>query len=237
MKQTLRKYIADGKTKQAINELRQLSTGDSDVNNQIQLLSGRFAIYENKYLGNLEDPSVLGIELNKINHALLTIIEGLEETARDAVAQSHPTPTTTTEKRSENLDAVPNGNKQRWLKIGAWLVTAITVIAGIVQISGYSVKDLFTQKEAQTLVAPAKSDTVLIKGIVKTETGDVLPDVKVIVDNVSKTSDSNGYFELPVKVHQDGTNYRINISKTGFDTKNETYIPDSQIPEFRLHKK
>ena len=93
MQQTLRHLIADGKTKQAIAELRRLTASDSDANNAVNLLSNRFAEYEKQKLGNLEDPSVLGIELNKINNALLVQINRLDENgasaASDGVTSSH----------------------------------------------------------------------------------------------------------------------------------------------------
>ena len=39
MQQTLRNLIADGKTKQAIAELRRLTASDSDDNNAVNLLA------------------------------------------------------------------------------------------------------------------------------------------------------------------------------------------------------
>ena len=86
MQQTLRNLIADGKTKQAIAALRRLTASDSDANNAVNLLASRFAEYEKQKLGNLEDPSVLGIELNKINNALLVQIDRLEENATSSAS-------------------------------------------------------------------------------------------------------------------------------------------------------
>ena len=86
MQQTLRNLIADGKTKQAIAALRRLTASDSDANNAVNLLASRFAEYEKQKLGNLEDPSVLGIELNKINNALFVQIDRLEENGASAAS-------------------------------------------------------------------------------------------------------------------------------------------------------
>ena len=74
MKQTLQNLLAEGKTKQVIAEIMQLSTDDTDLKAEIVQLSARFSEYERKKRMDLEDPSVLGIELNKINSALLSVI-------------------------------------------------------------------------------------------------------------------------------------------------------------------
>jgi hypothetical protein len=78
MKQTLRNLIAEGKTKQAIAQLRQLTKNDADLNAEVVQLSARFSAYEHQKRMATEDPSVLSIELNKINNALLSVIERLE---------------------------------------------------------------------------------------------------------------------------------------------------------------
>ena len=79
MQQTLRNLIADGKTKQAIAELRKFSFGDKEDNNQIIRLAASFATYERQSLGNEETPSVLRPELARINKALLVLIDSLDE--------------------------------------------------------------------------------------------------------------------------------------------------------------
>ncbi len=87
MKQTLRNLIADGKTAKAIAELRRLTTSDPDLNTEINLIANRFATFERQLRLGLEDPSVLNIESNKINTALLDIIDRLS--ASEAVPSSH----------------------------------------------------------------------------------------------------------------------------------------------------
>jgi hypothetical protein len=77
MKQTLRNLIAEGKTKQAIDQLRQLNLADTDLNAEVVQLSARFSHYERQQRMAVEDPSVLGIELRKINSALLSVIDRL----------------------------------------------------------------------------------------------------------------------------------------------------------------
>jgi hypothetical protein len=91
MKQTLRNFIADGKTKQALDQLRQLHIADTDLSAEVVQLAARFSQYERQQRMGVEDPSVLGIELRKINSALLSVIDRLDE-------------------RSGNLEGFPNVN-------------------------------------------------------------------------------------------------------------------------------
>ena len=87
MKQTLRDLIADGKTAKVIAELRRLTASDTDLNNEINLIANRFTTFERQQRLGLEDPSVLNIESNKINTALLDIIDRLPNS--DGVTLSH----------------------------------------------------------------------------------------------------------------------------------------------------
>lgn len=81
MKPALRDNLSKGKTKEVIDELATLVASDVDLHNRVTQLSARFAQYERQKLGNLEDPSILGIELNRINEAVLAIITELEKTS------------------------------------------------------------------------------------------------------------------------------------------------------------
>jgi Effector-associated domain 11 len=115
MKNTLRHLLADGKTKQAIEQALQLATGDKDWHNRILLISARFKAYEKQKLGGLEDASLLGIELNKINEALLAAMEELPEDATIAAGTSNvstgtgPTIIQNAEK-IYNIDHIDNAN-------------------------------------------------------------------------------------------------------------------------------
>lgn len=80
IKQSLRAALAEGKTKAVIAKLLTLTTQDADLHNQVVQLSARFAQYEKQKLGDLENPALLGIELNKINMSALAIIDDLKET-------------------------------------------------------------------------------------------------------------------------------------------------------------
>lgn len=79
MKQMLQNLLIQGKTKQVIAELIQLISDDTDLKTEIVQLSARYAEYERKKRMDLEDPSVLGIELSKINNALLSVIGQFEK--------------------------------------------------------------------------------------------------------------------------------------------------------------
>jgi Effector-associated domain 11 len=86
MRNTLRNLLADGKTKQAIEQALQLASADKDWQHRMLLIAARFNAYERQQLGGLEDASQLGIELNKINKALLATIEELPEDASPNVS-------------------------------------------------------------------------------------------------------------------------------------------------------
>ena len=73
----LRAALASGKTKAVIGELLILTKHDADLHNQVVQLSARFAQYKKQKSGNLEDSTVLEIELNKINATALEIINEL----------------------------------------------------------------------------------------------------------------------------------------------------------------
>ncbi len=78
MEQTLRNLIANGKTAQAIAELRQLTLSDGDLANQVILLSARFEdISRRTVIGLVEDTDTM-TELQQINQSLLVIIDRLE---------------------------------------------------------------------------------------------------------------------------------------------------------------
>ena len=88
MKQTLQNLLADGKTKQALDQLRQLHIADTDLNAEVVQVSARFAQYERQQRMGVEDPSVLGIELRKINSALLSVIDRLDDATSERVTST-----------------------------------------------------------------------------------------------------------------------------------------------------
>jgi hypothetical protein len=121
MNQSLRAALAQGKTEAVIAELLERSTHDDDLHNQVVALSARYAQYEKQYLGNLEEASVLNIELNKINAAVLDIIDQLDP-APAVVPRSRP-----------------------WVKV-LTIATIFAVLGAIFMFSGFSLRDLFGKK-------------------------------------------------------------------------------------------
>lgn len=118
MKHTLRDLVANGKTKQAITELLSATKHDSDLHNRVIQLSARFAQYEKQQLGNLESPSGLSTELNKINLAILAIIEELGNGNTPPVN-------------------APIVSKRRLMWLGAGMVALIAILANLATIMDF----------------------------------------------------------------------------------------------------
>lgn len=75
IKDKIKKFVASGRTGQAVDLLLKYRSSDSDISNEIISLSARYKNYLRERHGNLQDPQSLGIELNKINNSILNIIE------------------------------------------------------------------------------------------------------------------------------------------------------------------
>lgn len=82
MKQALRDLLAAGKTAKVIDQLRKLVANDTDLSNEVTMLSARFKNNEREKHLNTGDPDLLGIEHNRINSALLDVIERWDGTSR-----------------------------------------------------------------------------------------------------------------------------------------------------------
>ena len=81
MKQILRNLIAEGKTEQAIVQLRALKGLDNAVTIEIDLLSGRFQGNEHQKRLGISDVKITQTETISINNALLLVIDRLDEAA------------------------------------------------------------------------------------------------------------------------------------------------------------
>ncbi len=79
MKQALKTLLAEGKTAQALAELRKLSLTDSDLSHSIIQISARFAEMERQQHAGTLAQEALGIERNKINAAVLAVIDRLDD--------------------------------------------------------------------------------------------------------------------------------------------------------------
>lgn len=79
LKQNLQQLIAKGKIAQAMEQLLQATASDKDLHHEVLAVSARFAHYEKQVHGNTADSNWLATERNKINAALLFIIDKLED--------------------------------------------------------------------------------------------------------------------------------------------------------------
>ena len=76
-----------------------------------------------------------------------------------------------------------------------------------------------------------------LKGIVKdAETKALLDNVAVATLGESVLTDANGYFELKIPVPKQQESYPLTLTKKGFKTATENYIPQKQAVEYRLTK-
>jgi hypothetical protein len=148
MKSKLQSLIAEGKTSAVIDELISLTKKDSELHNQVIQISARLEEIEKQNRLGITDNSFLNTERNKINNALISIIDRLYKAKSTEGISSYSAP-----------NSVP---QKRWMKIGGAFVVAITLIAGIVQITGYSIKDFIVNKEnPNTLI---NSNQAIISG-------------------------------------------------------------------------
>ena len=120
MKQTLIDLIADGKTKRALEKLRQLNLQDDDLTTQITLLSARFKKNDTQRHLGIMDERDFNIELNRINIAVLAVIDQWE--VSDGVTRSH---------------AVANVPTKKWAFIGTGLVALIALLANLATVLDY----------------------------------------------------------------------------------------------------
>lgn len=93
MKQVLQSLLADGKITQVIFQLRQLTQQDADLHNDVLQISARFADNERRRLSNTSDSGTLGTEQNKINEALLSVINKLDNTHKSVELTPNPSDT------------------------------------------------------------------------------------------------------------------------------------------------
>ncbi|MCC6281090.1 MAG: hypothetical protein IT262_10845 [Saprospiraceae bacterium] len=75
--QVLRKLLADGKTRQVIEQLLPLTAADRDQHNEVLQISAQFSEIERQTRLNVGDPKLLGTERNRVNAALFGVMENL----------------------------------------------------------------------------------------------------------------------------------------------------------------
>ncbi|MBC7776706.1 MAG: hypothetical protein H7246_14830, partial [Phycisphaerae bacterium] len=83
--EALKKLLSKGETKQVIKQLLALIASDSPQRNMVVLLSGQFTKIENQSHLNLADPKQINMETDRINAALVAVIDTLSETDNSQV--------------------------------------------------------------------------------------------------------------------------------------------------------
>ena len=78
MKKTLHDLLAAGKTAEVLSELQRLIPPDTGLHQQVIQLSARFAENERRRHSDTRTDDALGVELNKINEAVLLVIGEME---------------------------------------------------------------------------------------------------------------------------------------------------------------
>lgn len=149
MKKELQNLIAQGSTDKALQKLLEITEeqGYPDLHQELILQSARYEQYASeKRLGTAskEDSS---ISIANINQALLQIIGQLPDEL---------SATTTASKKRPVQEQSTAGNWWRWV-VGAGVV--IGIFAGIAEVSGFSLKDLFF-----TPSSGSNTVTVLVHG-------------------------------------------------------------------------
>ncbi len=313
MKQALQNLLAEGKTKQVIAQLMQLTIHDTDLKAEVVQLSARYAEYERQKCMGLEDPSVLSIELNKINSALLSLIGQLKEDNMPSVGvmanhpDAHPPKQGFSWTKWTGLNDVKSwiavlaglagimtfyfkycknvpdndgkpfsvavythgsGGRQEILQLKDTKIVADfggrrevakvgdngqnifaeippsfygkKVGVGLSGTEGYVLTfpdSIYLLNSEPIYVAVALGDnTRMIKGVVKTTSGNFLEGVEVTTVGESVLTNAKGYFELKIPTEKQQPTYPLTLTKKGFQTDSETYIPQSQTAEFRLKK-
>lgn len=130
---TLRKWLAEGKTGRVVEALLDPSAQiDADLRQEATLLSARYeTLAREKRLGTIEYEQE-SRERAQINAGLLEIIEKLpQEPPQSGILRS------------------------KWLKIGSAVVVLAGLLGSIADFSGFSLRDLFGNKEQAARVEPA----------------------------------------------------------------------------------
>lgn len=115
----LQQLLADGKTGQVIQQLLTLSANAPDHHREVLQLSSQFEELERKSRLNLADSRTLDTERNRINDALLAVMDRLYKSR------------------------TPLKQRRRVGKIALWL----GIFAAVATITGYTLKDFFRNPE------------------------------------------------------------------------------------------
>ncbi len=241
MKERLRELIAIGKTKEAILKLRSLADqiNDSGVQQEIILQSSRYERFSMANRMGTSSSEEQGTSLAKINKALLEIVEQLPETITSSDSIK-------IEDSSPSIDKPPTGKMWKWI-VALGLLIAIS--AGIAEISGYSLKKLFSSSSTASntvtvLVHGKKGKDELVlpnRGIVKLIYGDAIVPKQINADGEATFKQvSDVFFDKDVEVEivfldPEGEPYRAALLDKKYKLTRGKYIP-LEVHLFGLEK-
>jgi uncharacterized protein (DUF486 family) len=242
-KQNLSNLIANGKTEQAITQLRMLSPQlEKDLQEDILIQSNKFKTYQKEKRQETTTKEDLQVKLNKINIALLEIIHQLP---------------------NANLDVSKNFTI-KGLKWALGIVIIMIFLAALAIFFRYNLRSLFTSNEdkietpdqpeqtkdtnLQTLPATNINDGVpttpvqevqqsdasvkvintnkfTFSGVVKDEIG-FLKNVYIKIGNQSVYTDEKGEFEIKLK---SDTEEKLKAIMPGYEPYSTYTIPKEDI--------
>jgi hypothetical protein len=135
VKANLRNLLAEGNTREVLEQLKHLTNSDIDLQEDAISLSARYQKYLREKHRNTLDTQSLDMELNRINAAILNLIEKLP------------------------IDSPFAKKKWSWERI-ALILGIFAAVAGI---TGYTMKDFFfPTQDAQQVIQPPPPDTTTV---------------------------------------------------------------------------
>ncbi|MFN7120179.1 MAG: hypothetical protein ACK4TA_25540 [Saprospiraceae bacterium] len=136
-RKALKDLISKGKIKAALEQLIILTQHNADLHNEVIHLKARWTEHQRQKRLHTTDNNDLNREAARIQITLLEIIDHI----------------------SEEVTAHPR--LMPW-QMGVILVTLVGVLAGVAEISGFSIRDFF-RNESATITPPAIDSTTLKK--------------------------------------------------------------------------
>ncbi|MEL6803016.1 MAG: hypothetical protein AAFO91_04435, partial [Bacteroidota bacterium] len=119
-----------GRTGKALEALTVLGASQPDFKNEIDLLQSRWETNQHKDRIQLQTDEQTRVGQQQINSDILSLL--------DAIEQGKPA------RPTERIETVPSGGKPSWKQIFAAIAGTIAVLAGIAELSGYSLRDIFS---------------------------------------------------------------------------------------------
>lgn len=128
MKPALKNLIAKGKVEKAIQLLLEMAPSfqNQDLHNEVLMQAARYESYKKEKRLNTKSAKDLSIELASLNQALLELISQLPDSSEPEIPTSKPKA------------------KSGWWKSILASATIIGILAGVAEVTGYSLRDWFS---------------------------------------------------------------------------------------------